>query len=232
VGRYNLTIFSILLVLVVTACSFIQPGYATSSYLIGVQNSQACITMLIHHIPNHCIPYNKQLQFDTTNKLISGMWINDTYYHRLPPKIIDHYRFTPNPWVVMVDPNNDFTTRAKMITVQADNFTYINPDEVVNGHTRHEYDNRFVYTNCQSAIVAPNLFIIEDTINYLESGCTVTHYNETRTILLHDTPTDITKTQAWKNQQWYSQAKQVTKDCIRHKCDNLTDPNKKAKWGS
>lgn len=168
------------------------------------------------------------LGVDTTNKLISGMWINDTYYHRLPPKVLDHYRFTPNPWVVMVDPNPDFTTKARMVYVQSDNFTYIDPFEVVSGHTRNQYTNVFIDASCELATVAPNLFLINDTIQYMERSCTGPHYNATQKITLHDTVTDITKTQSWKNQNWYMQAKQVTKNCITQKCKPLKDPN--SKW--
>lgn len=181
-GYIRLTGTPILVLGVIVAALLIPQHYASAdSYLIGVQDSQACITLIKNHLPNHCLPYDKLKPIDTTNPAIAGKWVNDTYYHRLKPQVIDHYRFTNNNWVVMVDPNGDFSARAKMITVTGDNFTWINPDDVVTDNKqRIEHVNRFVSASCDQATVAPIFSLVQDTVNYLENGCKYSSYNDTR----------------------------------------------------
>ena len=152
--------------------------YISHSQMIGIQISQVCATMEKNHMKSNCITYDKIKQFDNTDPTYAGQWVNDTWYHRLAPRISNHEVMNLNPFVIMVDPNNSFTTRAKMIIVQSDNFTWINPDEAVgNNHTRIEHHNRQV-SNCEQASVAPDINLIKDTVIYLESGCTITKYND------------------------------------------------------
>lgn len=152
--------------------------YVSHSQMIGIQISQGCQIMEKNHIKSNCMTYDKIRNLDNTNPVYAGQWVNDTWYHRLAPHVRNHEVMNLNKFVVMVDPNPDFTTRAKMITVQADNFTWINPDDGVgNNHTRIEHANRIV-TDCSQATVAPYAWLINDTIQYLENGCTHTNYND------------------------------------------------------
>ena len=152
--------------------------YLSKSQLIGIQLSQSCIIMEKNQIKSGCLTYDKLKQFDNTNSLFSGQWVNDTWYYRLAPRVHNHEVMALKPFVVMVDPNPDFTVKAKMITIQSSNFTFINPnDGIGDNHTRIEHKNRIVL-DCSQAIVSPDLWLINDTINYLESNCKTTKYND------------------------------------------------------
>lgn len=199
------------------------------TYLIGIQDSQVCLTLMKNHMPNHCLSYDILKPVDTTNSLISGNWVSFPYYHREKPRVIDHYRFTNNAWVVMVDPNPDFTTKAKMITVTNDNFTWVNTDETVkDNRVRVEHVNRSVSTSCNEATVAPILWLVKDTIQYLESGCTVTKYNDTKVMYVPIPKIDLFGSSWYHNYLWLQQAKQLKQNCIQ-KCNvTLNDPNVKS----
>lgn len=152
----------------------------TQSNKIGIQESKTCITMLSHNMNSSCISYDKLIHFDNTNPVFAGLWNQTGWFHRNPPMIKNHELSNSHPFVVMVDPNPDFTTTAKMIIITDKNFTYINPDDKSNkGTTTIYHVNRFV-ANCELATVAPDVLLINDTIHYLESGCTDTKYNDTR----------------------------------------------------
>ena len=150
--------------------------------LIGIQLSQACITMLKNHINSTCLTYNDLKQFDNTNPVWSGQWVDSPYYHRLNPKVKNQFSFNLNnqPNTVMVDPDSSFMAYAKMITVENGNFTWINPnDQSIGGLTTLTHVDRYLL-GCDNAIVAPNLSLIQDTIKYLESSCTTTSFNDTK----------------------------------------------------
>ena len=150
-----------------------------------------------------------------------------------------------NPIVVMVDPDPDYTTISKMIIIQADNFTYINPGEGIgNNHTRNEYQNRFV-GNCEVATVAPIIPLINDTLHYLESDCKTTKYTDKVIIQTGNKPFDYSNPYSSLHHQAMLKQYGITiageshlmgghtikfGDCIHKKC-NFIDPYKKPNWG-
>lgn len=229
----------------VAASHYFFPPASAIDNLIGIQLSQACIRMEENHVKSNCLTYDKLKQFDNGNLLLEGQWVNDTWYHRADSKVRNAYSYyTGTGTIVSVDPNSEFMTRAKNIIVQSDNFTYINPAEIVGAnHTRTEYQNRFV-SSCDNALVAPNISLINDTIKYLESNCVITNYNGTIKV---KTPAFV-----WSYDNPYSTLHQydflknimhghttlngnVTRgglgptDCIHHRCDYV-DPYKKSGW--
>src|SRR6185437_10644029 len=104
------------------------------------------------------------------------------------PKIKNHENFNSNPWAIMVDPNADFTTSAKMIIVDT-HFTWTNQNDTSDrGLSMKSYEDRFVASNCMEARLGPSLPLIEDTINYLESGCKSTNMNITKIITQKEIP--------------------------------------------
>lgn len=205
------------------------------SVLIGIQDIKACLIMFEHNITSHCIPYNKLKVFDNTNPLYAGQWVSFPYYHREPPRVLNHYNFNPNPFIQMVDPDPDFTARARMVYVTNDNFTWINPDENGTNYTLKAHVNRAVL-NCETATVAPIMSLIADTIKYMESGCTKTSYNDT--IIMHQTPSPFyLDTNNMKQVNYASHFNNVTRlgNCITQKCGDLpADPfhshDKKFGW--
>lgn len=195
---------------------------------IGIQDSLACLTEFKHHINSTCLPYDILKQFDNTNPIFSGLWVDQPYEHRLKPKVKNHENFNPNPWVIMVDPNPDFTLNAKMIYVVDKSFTWINPDDTsVKGLLMKTHVDRFVTIDCNEATVAPSIPLINDTIHYLESGCTSTSYNDTKPIIQKEIPFSM-DTINIKQQQEIKSAKSITANCITHKCE--TKKSALAKW--
>lgn len=150
------------------------------THKIGIQESKTCLTLLKNNMNSSCIPYDKLIHFDNTNPIWAGLWNQTGWFHRGPPLVKNHELANSHPYVVMVDPNPDFTTTARMIIVTDKNFSYINPDDKSNkGTTTIYHVDRFV-ANCELATVAPDISLINDTIHYLESDCTKTRYNDTR----------------------------------------------------
>jgi|SRR6185437_1814580 len=200
---------------------------------IGIQLVPICITELKNHINSTCLNYNIIKPFDNTNPLWAGMWVEQPYEHRLNPKIKNHENFNPNPWSIMVDPNADYTINAKMIYVNNDNFTWINPDQTSNkGIVMITHMNRYVSPNCVEATVAPNLSLINDTIFYLESGCKTTSYNDTKIITQKEIAFSFNN--PYSSLHYKEQVSNVKKtgglgNCISQQC-SYTDPYKKTGW--
>lgn len=168
----------------------------SKSQLIGIQLDKVCLTLIKNNMPNKCPHYDVLSKFDNTNQMISGKLKQDKngIVYRDKPQIKNHYNFYPNlQYIVMVDPDPDFTTRARMIYITTDNFTISDPLENGDNHTRSVYVNRdpLSPTNCSTVTVAPYLDIINDTISFLESGCTVTHYNNKITYKIPVSKTDL-----------------------------------------
>jgi hypothetical protein len=218
--------------------------FIKNSQRIGIQLSQTCLIMEKNNITSNCLSYEKIKPFDTTNPFYAGLWIETPYYHRGPPKVLDAYKFQTGSFVVMVDPDPLFTTKARMIIVWDQNFTFVNPDDISKGGlVTVTHVNRFV-SNCEFATVAPNLWLINDTIHYLESNCIKTHYNDTKITYHAEIPISYDNPYSSLKQQQMLQKYGITlgggkhlmgghtikfDNCITKNCD-IKDPYKKAKW--
>ena len=214
--------------------------------LIGIQLSPTCLTLIKNHMPTSCPTYDKLKPLDNTNPNWAGKWVNDTYYHRELPRVKNHWLMNPYNVTVMVDPDPNFTVIANMIIIQSNHFTYINPDELIGmNHTRNEYHDRFV-SSCSQATVAPDLFLIEDTLHYLENGCTKTAFNDKTTINTGNQPFNLNNPfsslwhdyylmQIFHNHKFFNHPNGTSigglgpSDCIIHQC-NFKDPYKKPNW--
>ena len=161
---------------------------AIKSNLIGIQLSSTCFTYAKNNMSSTCFNYKDLIKFDNTDKYLAGKFTDKPYFHRLPSPVKNFWAFLDRG-VVMVDPNNDFTINAKMIIINPKNFTYIDPSEdQVNGTQNGKYHVGRLMNGCSEAQVASNYTLIKDTIIYMESGCTMTSYNNTKTIPLKQTP--------------------------------------------
>ena len=191
---------------------------------IGIQLSQSCINLERAHLKSNCLTYDKLIQFDTSKLSFSGLWTNQTYFHRLPSHLKNAYNFPQTTLTIMVDPDSSFVKNAKMIIIQSDNFTYTNPDEAISkNHTRNEYHNRFV-SGCSEAIIAPNINLVNDTITYFNSNCTVTNYNTKITHQIKETPFSFNN--PYSSLHYKDMLNQIKKtgygNCITKQCVNIT----------
>ena len=213
---------------------------------ISVKLSQVCETLLKNNMSNSCINYKILRVVDNTNPLYAGQWVEQPWYHRLAPKIKNHEIFNNNPWAVMVDPNSDFAVNSKLITVEDGSFPWINQDDSsIGGLVIKTHVDRRVTSDCNEALVAPNLNLIKDTISYLESGCTTTTYNDTKLTYQKEIPFSYDNQYSTLHLQYYlklimnGHSSGITNHtsgglgpslCINGKTCNFTDPYKKAGW--
>lgn len=209
--------------------------------LIGIQLSSTCLTYLKNNLNSTCLTYKDMLSLDNTNKHLAGDFTNIPYFHRLPPVVKNFFAFTNSP-MVMVDPNNEFAIQAKMIIVNPQNFTWIDKSEDgLNGGqiARHHIDRRMI--GCEEAQVSSNYTLIRDTIIYMESGCTVTSFNDTKLITQKEIPFSYNNQYStlhyesylekiFHNHKFFNSYKPTgglgPMNCINHKC-TYTDPNVK-----
>jgi len=211
---------------------------------IGIQLSQVCLRDAIFNLTTNCLNYGDLKQFDNTIPFFAGLWVDKPYEHRLSPKIKNHENFNSNPWAIMVDPNADFTTSAKMIIVDT-HFTWTNQNDTADrGLSMKSYQDRYVSDDCNEARVGPSIPLIQDTITYLESGCTTSNMNTTKIISQAEIPFSYNNSYSTLHLQSYLQSilhghssSNTNKtagglgpqDCIRHTC-TFTDPYKKVGW--
>ena len=209
---------------------------------IGIQLSQVCLRDAIFNLTTTCLNYSDLKPLDNTIPFFAGQWVDKPYEHRLPPKIRNHENFNPNPWAIMVDPNADFTKISKMIIVDT-HFTWTNQnDSSDRGLSMKSYQDRYVSSDCNEARVGPSLQLIQDTITYLESGCTTTNMNTTKIISQKDIPFSYDNSYSTLHLDTYfksilhghtitTNSTRTTgglgpQNCITHIC-NFTDPYKK-----
>lgn len=198
---------------------------------ISVKLSQVCETLLKYNMSNTCLDYKTLRIFDNTNPLYAGQWVDSPWYHRLSPKVKNHENFNPNPWAIMVDPNSDFSSNSKLITVEDGSFSWINKDEgSIGGLSVKTHADRYVNADCNEALVAPDLNIIQDTIKYLESGCSVTSFNDTKITTQKEIP--FSYDNPYSTLKFQTQVSKIKAtgglgDCI-HKICNYKSPY--SKW--
>lgn len=214
--------------------------------LIGIQLSEACLRMVEHGDSSHCLTYKQLKVFDTTNPLFAGMWVDTPYTHRLPPKVKDMYRFNDTT-VVMVDPDVSFSVKARMIIVGGANYTYTPENDYSpnGGLNTTAFINQSVI-NCGDARISSDMSIVNATLKYLESGCTVNPYNNKVVTYHPDIPFSYDNPQSTLHQLKYlstifhghslltneqspSGGGLGPGDCIHTKC-KYTDPYKKQGW--
>ena len=151
---------------------------------IGIQLSEQCITALRNHVKTGCPTYKDMVSVDNTNHGYYGKFVNDSngFYHRDKPTTPNYYNIVkPKGWVVALDPTQQFIDYAKMIIIVPNGTlnNYVNPDETVGtNHTRTVYHDRFVDSTCSEARIVYSKFLLNDTISYLESGCTNTKFKD------------------------------------------------------
>lgn len=199
---------------------------------IGIQLSQSCITLEKHQIKSNCLTYDKLKEFDNSNSLLGGQWVNDTWFHRLNAHVKNAYQYyDSNKYLVMVDPDASFTTGAKMIIVQSGSFVFTDPNQVVGkNHTATATNNRYV-SNCAEAQVSSDLNLVNDTISYLENGCKTSSFNAIKIVktpyFAFDMHSIMIKALSWIHQ--FKNTTKFTSDCIHTHC-SYKDPNSGYRW--
>jgi len=170
-----------------------------------------------------CPTINDLIPYDTTNQKYIGKFI-DNKRIKSPLKYPSIFYLASKDTIICVACPYDIYIHSKQITVDMPFVYKNNADRTMINNTRYEYHNRYV-DNCAYARVAwiPELNVngttinlLDDTIQYLKSGCTQTGYNEKVTIQTKFTKHDLSTSQSYKTQKWFEEAKKLkTENCIK-----------------
>lgn len=228
----------------------------TTKYkLIVPLYSEACQKMINIHDYSSCPPLSELVKFDTSNQNISGKFLlqKDGTIIRTPPQIRNHYVFYTdkikvcvgcqidlgNPDIVQlmfIEPRgfsytiHDFTTTVE----QNSNInSTVNVNSIAASMLIH-YDV-FVDTSCLTANLDYTPFLMNDTINYMESGCKIAHYNKTTTTLSPHHVIDYGNIPQYKYMGYVKASlKANTGNCITQKCITVPNPQNKfdASWSA
>lgn len=190
-----------------------QPIRGNHGNFITIELSKTCLVMAKANLTSNCPTYKDLEVFDTTNQKISGKFFQDgDFYHRGKPMYKNYQLSYPKavyPWVICVDCSQQIIIQSKNIIVEAGSFVYKKgSDSHIVNNTRYEYSQRYV-DSCTIAHIAYSDFLLNDTINYLESGCTKTDFKEKTVVVTPYVKHDIKTSQAYKNQKWLEEAKKL-----------------------
>lgn len=199
---------------------------ATPFKVIGIVLSKTCIDSLQTKGNSSCPSYKTIINKDNSDYWVSGSfgYVNG-FYERLPTHVKQSFAWynTKTNLTVLVDPPKDIIDKIPIIEIYSTLPMFADKHgtdlESINGNrTLHQY--RFV-TDCKSLIsIAYTPQILDDTISYVQSGCTKTSLVTEIKIAAPITKTDPTTSANWKYQQALKLAKTIsTKDCRYVKCD-------------
>ncbi len=224
--------------------------------LILLKESNTCEVLLKENIPSGCPTLNQLAPFDTsdhryTGKIIqtdSGQWI------RTKPVISQWWNFinaTGKP-VVCVECDFDYAqvARTQIVFIQPVSFAFASLDPVPERNVTETYwngteyltrsitdtsppsitlnvnHNRYYSPDCMESDIAFSPILINDTINFLESGCTKTKLILTTTLTGASVPFDFAHSNWYHEQVWLNNvtASIASQDCQEGCKDIARDP--------
>lgn len=190
---------------------------------VTISLSDTCITMIENDYPTKCPTYRTLYHtFDTSIPLISGQ-MEDLGYDlsRAEPKYDNHWKYYEQmkDWkVIIVDPDHNVKNRAVNIVVQPNSFNYVENISSPNKNESYDAENseRYVWKNmkvtqCNKAIVAPDLESIAKVVEHVMNKCT-TDLDEVETIQVMPTPYVKEDSPAWNFFQWLNNAMDKCKE--------------------
>jgi hypothetical protein len=195
-----------------------KPTFQEAKF-ISIELGRTCLHYVQNNITYTCPTYKDLKSFDNSNEKVSGKFITEKgFYHRDTPQIKNHQlMYKANQTIVCVDCSFNVLNSGQRIIIEPPHLKYIKRGDIFSNFTMTMYEGRYV-DNCQTATIGWGDIPIEDTINYLKSGCTKTDFNEKKTIYLGKTVHDITTTQAFKNKQYMDVAKKQAQKLAEEYC--------------
>lgn len=185
---------------------------------IGIDISTKCKVMLKNNIDSNC-PSLEQIMAvfpDTSPKhQVGGFEIIDGILQRgQPPYKIDnmasYFRSIGMDDRIWIDPPAEIRNNIKMITIESNFVDYpVAGSFIKENNTIVRGTERYVDSGCKDAMInAGNwLFLLGDTINYIRSGCTITHFDHIKKIYQEPSFQDITTSYKYKLDEWLKKAK-------------------------
>lgn len=153
--------------------------------IIVLDLSNTCLKLLKANLKNGCLSYKDLAYFDNTNQKYSGKFFDDNgFYHRGKSLINNHeivYKYSNNT-IICADCPGKIAMQTRTIIVEPPGFVYtLNSDKLLN-NTRYEYHDRYV-DDCYNARISSDIRLLDDTIDYMKSGCKTTNFHEKVTIV-------------------------------------------------
>ena len=186
---------------------------------IGIQLDRTCIALIKAEMKTNCPTYEEILLIypDTSNKRISGDFVfKDGMLQRQTSHLknhIDAYKYEqPITWI---DPPGDIRDKIKTITITSKLSLYkVSESKQKKDNTLVFGIGRYVDTRCHHAIITANnwQFLLNDTIQYLQSDCQTTNFNSIKKIYQKPTDHDIKSSKWYQYQEWLKAAKLQSKD--------------------
>lgn len=186
--------------------------------IIMIIPSEGCTNAYKNHVKTSCPPLQDLVKYDNSNQKVSGYFYSrdGLTLERSNPQMKNHwqyYTYTNKTITCVYCTGNYLTTDLykTIILQQADSFEYAPHNYVSTPYTIPQYNqsagnftNYVIQVNeadvglttlfnrsvvgCNTATIAYSDELLNDTIHYLESGCKVTHFNQTKTYSPPNTP--------------------------------------------
>ena len=177
-------------------------------------------------ITNRC-PTNKQLveAFDNTIPMVSGEWVErDNDIHREPSQYKDYWKYykqMPDWQIITVEPDWQMYHRSAIIEIQSRSFTFTDnigsdnktpsytpgayfPNGTIVAPTKTLHKDISISQHCRHIMVAPDMELITEALNYLMSDCEDENPGDKFSITtqLPFLPPQVQDSDAWKYLQW------------------------------
>ena len=147
---------------------------------VSISLSKNCQTMIEYGLYTNCPTYRELVElFDTTNPTASGHFVDKGYDIERVGIMDRHWKFyetEDNYDLIMVDPDAPFQSKSISIEIQASKFTTLS----VIGSDNSRSFNQASYTtwenfkqtpNCKKIIVAPDIELITQAVEYAKNDC-------------------------------------------------------------
>jgi hypothetical protein len=164
---------------------------------VSISLSKNCQTMIEYGLYTNCPTYRELAElFDTTNPTASGHFIDMGYDIKRVGIMDRHWKFyetEDNYDLIMVDPDAPFQSKSIAIEIQASKFTTLS----VIGSDNSRSFNQSSYTtwenfkqtpNCKKIIVAPDIELITQAVEYAVNNCNG-EIEVLETTVVHQEPT-------------------------------------------
>lgn len=229
------------IILLIISCLTIPICAEAATYkgkAVGIIIEKSCLSS------DKCLKYSDIIQYDNTDPVYMGGFIEkDGDIARHSNSKQNNYKWLDyeKNYTIIVDPPLKFYNQIPLITIlskldeyhdsgqyQVKEYKTI-PDAKATKKIRYYSHTRYVDSGCNNAFITAKDWhkVLNDTIQYLKSGCDPsktkikTIANVTDALTKHD----ISTSYKWKDQKWRDQIiQQCTK--ARNSCTNLVQPTR------
>jgi len=189
---------------------------------VSISLSKNCQIMIKYGLDTVCPTYRELVElFDTTNPTASGHFVDEGYDVKRVGVMDRHWKFyeTEDSYdLVMVDPDAPFQNKSISIEIQSNTFTTLS----VIGNDNSRNFNQGSYTtwenfkqtdNCKKIIVAPDIELITQAVEYATNNCNG-EIDVLEKTVVHNEPTPH------NDRNWRDSPALVYQDWLRNAIEN------------